>query len=916
MAERKKRDSYLGNPNLPTAFAQHEYDEFRAKELLRCKDDMMHFAENYFYIVHPDDGRIKIPLRNYQKRVLKKVEKNRFFIVCSPRQVGKALALDTPIPTPTGWTTMGELKDGDIIFGRDGNQCRVVKAHDIRYDRVCYEVEFDNGEKIIADAEHNWFTQTRNDRENKRHGGVRTTEEIFNTLNVYKSKEPNHRIPSCVIGLTCDEVDLPIDPYLLGLWLGDGNCASGTITVGKRDYKEIITNLEKYDEQFDIITKYYSKTGNGVASVKFNSKNGGLSLSMILKKEGILNNKHIPQQYLRASRQQRVELLKGLIDSDGYITPKGTVQFYNTNINLTIQVKELIESLGYKTTYKTMIPKLYGKECSMCGIITFTAREMLATLSFKTSRIKENFVEQPVSKLRNQWHYIKNVKVADSVPVRCITVDSPDSLFLCGKTLIPTHNTAMYTIAALHHACFNADKRIVIIANKEATAIEIFKRVKLAYEELPNWLKPGVDGAYGATSMKLANGSEISISTTTGSAARGMAISLLILDELAFVDPPSILEDFWRSVFPTISSAKKSKILIASTPNGVGNLFHKLWTGAINGENGFEYDMIEWDEPPGRDEEFKQKTIQAVGYEGWLQEYQGIFLDFGDGAVDHELFDRLKQGCYEPKYVLEDGSLKIFEPYEEGNIYCAGIDTAEGIGKDSSVIQIFNITDLQDIRQVSVYSSNRVSVYEFTTKAFEILNQWGRPIVCIERNGVGAQVADRFKLQLGYENVVSWGGHLAKRTQQIGMISHSNTKPKAVQNMRYWMNELKCVKLADINTLKELKEFTRKPNGLWSAKSGFHDDLVTSMMWCLMVLFDEICVQYFEIEDRDDNGKPKKISATDWGLISYVNPHSIYTPAALDSIDISLAPVIFGFGNEQDIDENELHALGWRPLGF
>jgi reverse gyrase len=89
MAERKKRDSYLGNPNLPTAFAQHEYDEFRAKELLRCKDDMMHFAENYFYIVHPDDGRIKIPLRNYQKRVLKKVEKNRFFIVCSPRQVGK-----------------------------------------------------------------------------------------------------------------------------------------------------------------------------------------------------------------------------------------------------------------------------------------------------------------------------------------------------------------------------------------------------------------------------------------------------------------------------------------------------------------------------------------------------------------------------------------------------------------------------------------------------------------------------------------------------------------------------------------------------------------------------------------------------------------------------------------------------------
>lgn len=390
----------------------------------------------------------------------------------------------------------------------------------------------------------------------------------------------------------------------------------------------------------------------------------------------------------------------------------------------------------------------------------------------------------------------------------------------------------------------------------------------------------------------------------------------LILDELGFVEPASILEDFWRSVYPTISSAKKSKILIASTPNGVGNLFHKLWTGAINGENGFGFDKIEWDEPPGRDEEFKQKTIQSVGYEGWLQEFQNEFLDFGDGAVDHELFDRLKQGCSDPKFTLEDGHLKIFEPCQEGRIYCGGIDTAEGIGKDASVIQIFDITDLKEIKQVAIYYNNRISVYEFTTKAFEILNQWGRPLCFIERNGVGAQVADRFKLQLGYENVVSWGGHLAKRAQQIGMISHSNTKPKAVQNMRYWMNELKCVKLGDIDTLKELKEFTRKPNGMWSAKDGFHDDRVTSMMWCLMALFDEICSQYFEIEERDDNGKPMKISATDWGLTNYINPHSIYTPEALESIDTSLAPVIFGFGNEQDIDEDELHALGWRPLGF
>jgi hypothetical protein len=186
--------------------------------------------------------------------------------------------------------------------------------------------------------------------------------------------------------------------------------------------------------------------------------------------------------------------------------------------------------------------------------------------------------------------------------------------------------STLYTIQALHHACFEADKRVVIVANKEATAIEIFKRVRLAYEELPNWLKPGVE-EYGKTSMKLANGSEISISTTTGSAARGMAISLLFIDELAFIEP-GLMEDFWKSVYPTISSAEKAKILIASTPNGTGNLFHKLWVGAVKGDNGFGYDEIKWDEPPNRTEAFKKKTIENLGsYESWLQEYESCHGD-------------------------------------------------------------------------------------------------------------------------------------------------------------------------------------------------------------------------------------------------------------------------------------------------
>lgn len=474
--------------------------------------------------------------------------------------------------------------------------------------------------------------------------------------------------------------------------------------------------------------------------------------------------------------------------------------------------------------------------------------------------------------------------------------------------------STLYTIQALHHACFEADKRVVIVANKEATAIEIFKRVRLAYEELPNWLKPGVE-EYGKTSMKLANGSEISISTTTGSAARGMAISLLFIDELAFIEP-GLMEDFWKSVYPTISSAEKAKILIASTPNGTGNLFHKLWVGAVKGDNGFGYDEIKWDEPPNRTEAFKKKTIENLGsYESWLQEYECVFLQHGDGAIDHEYFDTLIRSAKPAVEMYEDGCYRIFEPATLDRIYVAGVDTAEGIGKDHSVITIVDMTDLTNIEQVAVYSSNRISPYDFTTKVYEILCQWGKPLALIERNGVGAQVADNLRNRYSYEKIVNWGGQLANRKQQNGMISHSNTKGKAITNMRYWLNELKCVKLNDIETIKEFRDFTRYPNGSWAAKTGCHDDKVMSTVWALMALFDDICQLYFEIAETDDNNKPKKIIASDLGYNLIINSKSIYTDNEIFNNDIFTLPCVFGIGGQIDSDINTLEQDGWMIYG-
>lgn len=514
---------YMGNKNLPNVNWKGEYTTSQVNALKKASQNILYFAENYFYIINLDRGRETIKLYPAQKRAIRKMRDNRFFIQLASRQIGKALALDTPIPTPTGWTDMGSIKSGDVIYDNKGDQCSVLKAHDVLYDRDCYKVTFDNGEEIVADGDHLWFTQTRGDRRKECSGSVKTTRDILDTLYSGKKRpEPNHRIPTCINGVGGIEKELPIHPYVLGLWLGDGTSATGTITVGHRDIDEQIKIFDKI-EQFDklIIKNYNSK--NYFIHPTVESDIQTKSLSSLLRHNNLLNNKHIPVDYMLASREQRLQLLQGLVDSDGYINKAGTCQFYNTNKNLTRQVKQLTESLGYKVTLKDYIPTLNGVECKPCSSITFKPIEDVALLSFKQKRIKHQEKKHNF-KIRGQYHFIKNIELVESVPVRCITVDSEDSQFLAGNQYIPTHNSTMMTIYILWQACFNADQRILLVANKEATAIEIFQRVRMAYEELPNWLKPPVK-EYAKTSMTLENGSRIGITTTTGSAARGQSVN-------------------------------------------------------------------------------------------------------------------------------------------------------------------------------------------------------------------------------------------------------------------------------------------------------------------------------------------------------------------------------------------------------
>ena len=477
--------------------------------------------------------------------------------------------------------------------------------------------------------------------------------------------------------------------------------------------------------------------------------------------------------------------------------------------------------------------------------------------------------------------------------------------------------STLMTIYILWYACFMDDQRVLLVANKEATAIEIFQRVRMAFEELPIWLKPGVK-EYGKTSMTLDNGSRIGITTTTGTAARGQSVNLLIIDECAFIES-HLVEEFWKSVFPIITSSKKSKVFICSTANGTGNLFHKLYDGAEKEENGWGYDKIMWHEVPGRDEKWAAVTKQALGSnEAWLQEFCCIFVNSGESSIDEELFADMSAKCTEAKIILEEGNYKIWDEPDPSRVYVAGVDISEGVGIDASVIQILDITDIRDIRQVATYHNRHIPPLEFANKLHTILLNWGSPLALIERNNCGAQVVDRLAFDVGYEKVVSYGAKAALRGRpQMGMIAHTNTKYKGVMNMRYFINETRSVAIQDLNTLKEMRDFVRYPNGTWKAKGGYHDDRVMSFMYALFILEKEITERYFDILELDDHGKPMTIEPMDFGVATFENATSIYNDFEVVGLNNPyMTPVVFGMGSTEQYSEMETLAReGWTPYG-
>lgn len=358
--------------------------------------------------------------------------------------MGKALCINTDIPTDDGFKKMKDIEVGDVLFDENGNKCKVIGATDIMYNRPCYKVIFSDGSEVIADEEHLWETETiasrTSERNNKRNNekrvgtknqehkrvlkSVKTTKEISQTLQV--SGRNNHFIKNCR-PVNYSQRKLTIDPYILGVWLGDGTTIDAEIT---NPDIEVENKIREYCDANNLKIKvsYYK---DRCKNIRIN--NGFINLLRNLK---LIGDKHIPSDYLESSISDRIELLKGLMDTDGYCDPThGHCEFTTIRKELAYQFLQLISSLGIKACVKDGDAKINGKFISKKYRISFKP-------SFEVFYIKRKLKNQNFS-IKIKSRTIINIIPIDSVPVKCISVDSPNKLYLCTRNYIPTHNTTM-----------------------------------------------------------------------------------------------------------------------------------------------------------------------------------------------------------------------------------------------------------------------------------------------------------------------------------------------------------------------------------------------------------------------------------------------------------------------------------------
>jgi hypothetical protein len=401
----------------------------------------------------------------------------------------------------------------------------------------------------------------------------------------------------------------------------------------------------------------------------------------------------------------------------------------------------------------------------------------------------------------------------------------------------------------LHYIVFNDNVNIGILANKASTSRELLGRLQLSYENLPSWMQQGIV-SWNKGSLELENGSKIVAASTSASAVRGMSFNIIFLDEFAFV-PNHIADEFFASVYPTISSGKSTKVIIVSTPKGM-NHFYRMWHDAERNKNDFIPTEVHWSEVPGRDEKWKAQTIANTSEEQFRAEHLCEFLGSIGTLINPS---KLKILVYDDPIKRGDKGLDIYEEPKEDHDYLMTADVARGIGNDYSAFVVFDITNFP-YKVVAKYKNNEIKPMLFPSIIEKVARGYNNSWILIEINDIGDQVANILHYDLEYNNIlmcsmkgragqVVGSGFSGKRTQ-MGVRMTASVKKLGCSNLKLLIEDDKLI-VNDYDIIAELTTFIQKHN-TFEAEEGCNDDLAI----CLVIFSWLVAQEYFKEMTEND----------------------------------------------------------------
>ena len=415
---------------------------------------------------------------------------------------------------------------------------------------------------------------------------------------------------------------------------------------------------------------------------------------------------------------------------------------------------------------------------------------------------------------------------------------------------LPRQSGKSTTIIAylLHYVLFNPTVNVAILANKAATARDLLGRLQLAYEHLPKWLQQGVM-SWNKGSLELENGSKILASSTSASAVRGGSYNIIFLDEFAYV-PANVAEQFFSSVYPTISSGKTTKVMIVSTPHGM-NMFYKLWVDAEEERNEYVPIEVHWSEVPGRDAEWKEQTIKNTSVAQFNTEFECEFLGSIDTLVSPA---KLRTLTYRTP-ITSNAGLDVYVNPQKDHTYFITADVSRGTANDYSAFVVMDVTEIP-YKVVAKYRDNEIKPLLFPSKIYDVARAYNQAFVMIEVNDIGEQVANTMQFDLEYDNLIMasmrgragqvMGGGFSGGRAQLGVRTTKAVKRVGCSNLKQLIEDSKMI-IEDLEIINELSTFIIKGQS-FEADEGCNDDLVA----CLFLFAWATDQQYFkELSDQD-----------------------------------------------------------------